>query len=188
MTDKRILRTKKSITDAFIRLLDEKDFDDISVPDILAAASYTKTTFYKHYGGKKDLSEKIMNETLEEFDQAITAYKRSHQHVPWNSAEIRNFNEMRFMFIYERRELFKALFTYPCFALFPRKLQDYINDLQVPYELFPRSNVSYNEYFNFSIAHIFAGTIYYWIREGFRSSPKLISEMYSETFCIDEES
>ncbi|MBQ1787772.1 MAG: TetR/AcrR family transcriptional regulator [Erysipelotrichaceae bacterium] len=185
-TDRRVIRTKLAIRDAFIRLLATKDYDEITVNEILEFSYYSKPTFYKHYSGKTDLVNKIMEDTLSALDTVITRYKAEHAYV-WNSRDILAFNEARFMHIYENRELYKALFTYPCFALFPRYLQDYIDRLEVPYELLPRSDIRYIEYFNSSMAHIFTGTIYYWIRENFTSSPKRIAEMYSYTFCIDEE-
>ena len=186
MSDRRVIRTKHAIRDAFIRLLAVKDYEEIAVSEILESSNYSKPTFYKHYSGKADLVDQIMSDALNDLDNVITRYKNEHSYT-WGNRDILAFNEMRFMHIYENKDLYKALFTYPCFALYPRHLQDYIDRLEVPYELFPRCDVRYFDYFNSSMAHIFAGTIYYWIREKFSSSPKRIAEMYSYTFCIDEE-
>ena len=49
---KRILRTKKDITKAFINLLLEKDFDDITIIDICNKALVTRATFYKYFEDK----------------------------------------------------------------------------------------------------------------------------------------
>ena len=50
--DPRILRTRQLLQDALRRLLQEKEFDKISVQDITEAATLNRATFYAHYPDK----------------------------------------------------------------------------------------------------------------------------------------
>jgi AcrR family transcriptional regulator len=50
--DPRIRRTRQLLQDALRRLLEEKEFDKISVQDITAAATLNRATFYAHYPDK----------------------------------------------------------------------------------------------------------------------------------------
>ena len=50
--DPRIRRTRQLLQDALKRLLEEKEFDKISVQDITEAATLNRATFYAHYTDK----------------------------------------------------------------------------------------------------------------------------------------
>jgi len=65
-TDLRVIRTKESIQDALVELIEEKGFEAITVKDITTRAKINRGTFYSHYQDKYDLiakcEEKVMNE------------------------------------------------------------------------------------------------------------------------------
>jgi AcrR family transcriptional regulator len=54
-TDPRILRSRRMLMDALIKLLNKKDFDDISVQEIVDEATLNRATFYLHYSDKNAL-------------------------------------------------------------------------------------------------------------------------------------
>jgi AcrR family transcriptional regulator len=54
-TDRRILRTRRSLRNALLNLIKEKDFDSISVEEITDRADLGRATFYLHYKDKEDL-------------------------------------------------------------------------------------------------------------------------------------
>jgi AcrR family transcriptional regulator len=55
--DPRIRRTRKLLQDSLRKLLEEKEFDKISVQDITEAATVNRATFYAHYSDKFALLE-----------------------------------------------------------------------------------------------------------------------------------
>jgi AcrR family transcriptional regulator len=54
-TDPRVLRSRRMLMDALIKLLNEKEFEDISVQEIADAATLNRATFYLHYPDKNAL-------------------------------------------------------------------------------------------------------------------------------------
>lgn len=54
-TDPRILRSRQMLMDALFRLLNRKDFDDISIQEIADEATLNRATFYLHYPDKNAL-------------------------------------------------------------------------------------------------------------------------------------
>lgn len=70
-TDRRILRTRTTIVDAFVSLVFEKGFSAISVKDITTGADVNRSTFYAHYEDKYDLLDKLITEKLEELSHLI---------------------------------------------------------------------------------------------------------------------
>jgi AcrR family transcriptional regulator len=54
-TDPRILRSRRMLMDALVKLLMEKEFEDISVQEIADEATLNRATFYLHYADKNAL-------------------------------------------------------------------------------------------------------------------------------------
>jgi len=59
--DPRAKRTKKYIQNAFTDLLAEKNFEDLSIQDIMDRAELNRATFYNHYQDKYELLELTMS-------------------------------------------------------------------------------------------------------------------------------
>lgn len=62
---KSALRSRKWIRQAFMELLREKEFEKITVTDIVNRADINRSTFYAHYPDVRGLVEEIMNEVVE---------------------------------------------------------------------------------------------------------------------------
>src|SRR6201996_3508630 len=54
-TDPRVLRSRRMLMDALLRLLNRKEFDDISIQEIADEAGLNRATFYLHYPDKNAL-------------------------------------------------------------------------------------------------------------------------------------
>lgn len=53
--DPRIVRSRRMLTEALVRLLSHKEFDDISIQEIADEAALNRSTFYLHYPDKNAL-------------------------------------------------------------------------------------------------------------------------------------
>ena len=81
--DKRILKSKKAIKDALIKLLAQKDFKQITITDLAREAGINRATFYMHYSSTHevvsaigiDISNNVI-ECLQKFDTS-QFYKNS---------------------------------------------------------------------------------------------------------------
>jgi AcrR family transcriptional regulator len=71
--DRRILKTREDIRNAFIVLLKEKIFDEITVKDIAEKANINRATFYKHYDDKYDLIAYLEEGIIEKIKGIIEA-------------------------------------------------------------------------------------------------------------------
>jgi AcrR family transcriptional regulator len=61
-TDPRILRSRRMLMDALVKLLIKKEFDDISVQEIADEAALNRATFYLHYPDKNALLQAMTGE------------------------------------------------------------------------------------------------------------------------------
>ena len=65
--DLRVIKTRNNIKNTFIQLLNEKDFEQITVQNILEKALINRSTFYKHYADKFDLAKTISEEIMADY-------------------------------------------------------------------------------------------------------------------------
>jgi AcrR family transcriptional regulator len=70
-TDRRILRTRDTLGDALVALMQEKSFDEITVQDVLDRAGVGRSTFYAHYRDKDDLFLSDIEDFLEGCSSAL---------------------------------------------------------------------------------------------------------------------
>lgn len=65
--DKKLTRVERLIRSAFAELLEEKEFSDIKVTDIIQRADVSRSAFYSHYEDKFDLIAQIEKELMDGF-------------------------------------------------------------------------------------------------------------------------
>lgn len=71
--DLRVRRTHKLLWDALVSLLQERDFDAVSVTEVCERAMVHRTTFYKHYEDKQGLLRHGISEELSALYRGIEA-------------------------------------------------------------------------------------------------------------------
>lgn len=63
-TDLRVIRTRKMLWEALVRLIENRDFATITVGEITREAMINRATFYRHYEDKEDLLERGTAEVI----------------------------------------------------------------------------------------------------------------------------
>ena len=106
ITDRRILRTKKSIRQAFLSLLSEYSFEDITVSALSERAGINRKTFYLHYTSTRELYDEIRREQCGRIAK-LSCWKKITESDP---APYEIFLEMN-QLIEEDRELYRALLS-----------------------------------------------------------------------------
>ncbi len=59
--DRRVVRTRAALADALVALIRRKDYERITVEDILAEAGVGRATFYAHFRSKDDLLHRSLD-------------------------------------------------------------------------------------------------------------------------------
>ena len=154
--DRRITKTRKAIYAAFFQLLNQKNFETITVQEIIDLADVGRSTFYSHYESKEllldelcrylfhHLFERVGNLTIEEYlTHIFSHFKKNQDHV---TSLLFSKND------YFLRQLQKELehHVYPMIA----------KDLQVSY---PKIPASYLKHF---VVSNFIETLTWWLKKG----------------------
>jgi AcrR family transcriptional regulator len=101
--DARAVRTREALRGAFLRLLERKALERISIPDICEEAGVGYTTFYRHYLSK----EAVLNEVAAEETRQLIALA-----LPAAVAtDLRAGAEALFTYVDDRRALWSTLLT-----------------------------------------------------------------------------
>lgn len=70
--DRRVVKTKRAIKEAFAKLLSHKDINDITISDIAAEANINRKTFYNYYGGIYEVVGEIEDDIVRLIDKEVT--------------------------------------------------------------------------------------------------------------------
>lgn len=83
--DPRVKRTRKLLLDAFLSLIGEKRFEEITVQDITELATVNRTTFYAHFVDKYALVDELIRDGF-----AVILQQRMRTPTPHAQVHLRN--------------------------------------------------------------------------------------------------
>lgn len=69
--DRRVIKTKRAIRNAFAELLSLRDLDQITIKDVADMADISRKTFYNYYNGIYEVVDEIENEIAAVFDAEL---------------------------------------------------------------------------------------------------------------------
>lgn len=104
--DLRVIKTRKNIEESFIKLLSQKDFSKITVQDILSEALINRSTFYKHYKDKYDVSEQLCHKIYDIFTENVKGRFSSYE-----KDVIISYVKQLYFELYKHKEQILCLFT-----------------------------------------------------------------------------
>jgi AcrR family transcriptional regulator len=171
-TDRRILRTRDTLGDALVALMHEKNFDEITVQDVLDRAGVGRATFYVHYRDKHDLFLSDVEDFFETFSTALTRQGAS-------TKRLLPVQEL-FAHIREVREFYSAVVSSGKMndvhalgrGFFARSIDERLQMAGVEMESVQRS----------AQAHALAGSFFslldWWIDKGMKADPKEMDDLF----------
>jgi len=171
-TDRRILRTRDALGDALVALMHEKNFDQITVQQVLDRAGVGRATFYAHYRDKEDL---FMSDVEEFFTLASSVLKRHNV----NTKRLVPIKEL-FSHLRDVREFYMSLVASGKAndvrelgrGIFARSIDDRLQANGVQLDAVQRS----------AQAHALAGSMFslldWWIDKGMKSDPQELDDLF----------
>ena len=69
--DRRVLRTKKNIRQAFLHLLSEKSLSQITVKELSDLADINRKTFYMYYSNIEDILAELEDELVQKLKMRL---------------------------------------------------------------------------------------------------------------------
>jgi AcrR family transcriptional regulator len=103
--DLRVKKTRRSLRDAFVRLILKQGYDSIAIQHITDEAETARVTFYRHYRDKEELLNDCLNVLYEELSERIEQLTPEQAHK--GDSPVRVFYEH----LEEQEALYRVLFS-----------------------------------------------------------------------------
>lgn len=178
--DRRQKKTRAAIFRAFSGLLEKKNYNAITVQEIIDAADIGRTTFYAHFETKDDLLKELCGELFDHIIQSAADSTHTHGLYSDGSAPTSVFCHL-FQHLAENNNNILGLLSCESNEIFLRYFKDSLNDLV-------RSQLSDREYYGqmqfpegFLVNHIsssFVETVLWWIKNGLKQPPEEMSQYF----------
>ena len=120
--DRRIGKTRRMLQEALFSLMQEKQYNKITIQEIIDRADVGRSTFYSHYETKDDLLFGCIENLLESLNQYIVNYLDREDEIPRLLPVVELFDHIK-----ENSRLLKGLMRAESSDLFFDKVQSFWN-------------------------------------------------------------
>lgn len=177
--DKREEKTLNKIHYSFTKLINEKDYEDITIQDILDDSKVSRSTFYAHYKTKDELLLSVTNHIFTHVFSKTLEEEKTHDFSKDAFYDYRHLIEHIFYHVRDEKELFKGILKSNGTQIFLdefrkqlfRFADSYFNNY--PY----RGNVPTDLKKHIAV-ETFIVILKYWINNNFKETPEEISEYF----------
>lgn len=171
-TDRRILRTRNTLGEAIVALMQEKSFEEITVQEVLDRAGVGRSTFYTHYRDKDDL---FMSD-VEEFLEAVGSGLKRHQASSKRLLPVREFfshvRDVRaFYAAMEKSDKMNDLLSLAR-GIFARSIDERLQSAGVKIAPAQRAAQAY------ALAGSFLSLLEWWADKGMKTDPTEMDEIF----------
>ncbi len=178
--DRRQKKTREAIFKAFIDLLANKHYNQITVGEIIERADIGRATFYAHFETKDFLLKELCEELFCHIFDSIEGTGKNHKHIfdceAPSSAILhllrhlqKNDNNILALFACENNELFLRYFKDNLKILIKKQPQIFENK---------KAKELPCDYWYNHVSVTFVETIKWWVDNGMKESPEMLSEYF----------
>lgn len=178
--DRRQRKTREAIFNAFTALLSEKNYNQISVQDIIDAADVGRTTFYAHFETKDYLLKNLCEELFGHIIDTAMGLPHGHYHYTCGSTEDSVFLHL-LRHLQENDNNILELLSSQNIEIFLRYFKSNLKRLIIT--LYSNTGVLRIAELpeDFIINHIsssFVETVYWWISQNMKETPEEINNWF----------
>jgi AcrR family transcriptional regulator len=91
--DRRVLKTRRALHDALVAVIRDRDYEDISIQEILDRANVGRSTFYMHYRDKDELLVSGIHDMIQSVSPVRSNGDASSDDLTWFSLPILEHHE-----------------------------------------------------------------------------------------------
>ena len=165
--DRRITRSKRLLKHSLISLLNEKNFSDITITDLVNHSDLNRSTFYAHFRDKEDLLDCVINELLTGMIKSMKTEENSKSQFSLVTESSKYFTLELFTYVSEHSLFFKTLMNYHRVPHFSYRLSEslycfYLTKIKEEHHSSNQLNMNHGFLANY-IASSVVGFIFHWI-------------------------
>ncbi|MFC5530078.1 TetR/AcrR family transcriptional regulator [Cohnella yongneupensis] len=171
--DRRVVRSKEALKQALLNLMARKEYEAISITEIVELANYNRGTFYSHYGNKDDLLDDIIAELIRELLASFRApYENEDVFI---ISELTAKSVMIFEHVHLNANVYTTLLRSNVIANLREKMFLALKQISMD-ELVHVDNGINPELLAIYSIHALLGLIFHWVEGGFKYAPSYMQE------------
>lgn len=169
--DPRVTRTRELLQNAFLKLLEEKPYERITIADITGAATVNRKTFYLHYETKDHLLRSVTDHILDDLFGEARESQPSDLSIDEQQAYIAG---RIFAYVKKHRAFFEVMFERKAMTDFVQYMKRYFARFYE--EKFANLDESrlpvQKDVIASYIGSAYVGVIHGWLNDGMRQTPE----------------
>lgn len=126
MSDRRVRKTRSSLSDALMELMTEKEYGAITVQDIIDRADVGRSTFYAHFLDKQDLLQSRLDDLKAGLSHDLQA-QRATDEQPFD--RILGFSRAMFEHAKAHHRVYRAIVGKPAGTMVQLQIQRLLTEL-----------------------------------------------------------
>lgn len=178
--DRRVRRTQKSLHEALIALLLEKNYDELTVQEILDRADVGRSTFYMHFDDK----DQLLLHGIEELHGVLDSALQRDRARMKPDERIVGFSRAMFEHADEYRNVYYALLNTRAWPRVRQRVESVLEQLirressaEIQKLKRPKSDVPVDLFVHY-LAASFLAVLVWWLERRSRLTPARIDEVY----------
>ena len=177
--DMRKARSRQYMTDALLDLMREKDFESISVNEIVKRARVSRSTFYFQFEDKYCFLNQIIDDVLGDLRRAANPSEQLEKGLEWESHA---YYQRHFEYIYDHAHFFQTMLGEHGAPLFNKKFEEsaYATYQDIFRKVQADSMGAPLDYFIQYIISAHIGITVKWINGGLREPPAAMAELLTQ--------
>lgn len=183
--DKRIIKTEQAIYDGFCEVLSSKDYNEITIDNILKASKVSRSTFYAHYRTKEEVLKSVTNHIFNHVFSHSLSEEKTHDFSKDSIFDYTHLITHILYHLHDEKELVKAILNNSTRELFLSNMRENLNPiskLMIQENLVKNKNVPLPLYISI-VTETFILSIDYWFKNNFLDTPEKITNYF---FILNE--
>ena len=178
--DRRQQKTRRAIFEAFEHLLTQKNYNKITVQDIIDAADVGRTTFYAHFETKDALLYELCTNL---FDHVFSDHHdpESIHDFSFSEGDSRTIVSHMLYHLQENGKNISRLLTGESSEIFLMYFKQYLNKMVLTYlldEINHKNSKVPEEFLKNHISGSFVNMVQWWVRGGMKESPQNLADYF----------
>ena len=180
--DKREEKTLNKIHNSFVKLINQKDYEEITIQDILDDANISRSTFYSHYKTKDELLISVSKHIFNHVFSKTLEEEKTHDYSKDTFYNYRHLIEHIFYHVQDEKILFEGILK----SNGTKKFMDEFRKQLFMFADAYFNNYPYKDEVPLSlkkdiVVETFIVILKYWINNGLQESPELIAKYFIDS-------
>ncbi|GHH96766.1 TetR/AcrR family transcriptional regulator [Neobacillus kokaensis] len=186
--DRRIKRTRQSLKDALISLMNEKELCSISITDIINRTDLNRSTFYSHFRDKEDLLTCIIDELMEGMIKIMQGSSANHISNQIGCRDLSNSAIQLFTYIGEHADYFKIMLNNHRVPQLTQRISEtlyrfYLNEIENTLDQNTQLTIN-RGFFACYFTSVVLGFVHHWlVTTDMKYSPDFVAQELSKIFA-----